>query len=127
MGMFDINTAECTAENVFAGDFPVVRDFGAIKAGAVIHKLAPLVQGADGIEELTAAMLPTTGENASAGSLDKLIGIAADEPSGNEVVYYATGEFFAEGLTLPEGVTAAALKPVFRKLGIFIKEMKNYG
>lgn len=127
MGMFDINTAECTAENVFAGDFPVVRDFGTIKTGAVIHKLAPLIQGADGIEELTADMLPKTGETASAGSLDKLIGIAADEPSGDEVVYYATGEFFAEGLTLPEGVTAADIKPAFRKLDIFIKEMKNYG
>lgn len=127
MGMFDINTAECTAENVFAGDFPVVRDFGTIKKNAVIRKLAPLVQGADGIEELTADMLPKTGENASAGSLDKLIGIAADEPSGGEVVYYATGEFFAEGLTLPDGVTVEDIKPAFRKLNIFIKEMKNYG
>ncbi len=127
MGMFDIGTAELAANNFIAGDFPIVRDFGTIKANAVIHKNAPLIQGEDGIEELTAAMLPTTGENASAGSLDKLIGIAADEPSGDEVVYYATGEFFAEGLTLPEGVTAAALKPAFRKLGIFIKEMKNYG
>lgn len=127
MGMYDINTAELKAENFLAGDFPIATDFGTIKSGATIRKRAPLVQGADGIEEFTAAMLPTTGENASAGSLDKIIGIAADEPSGNEVAFYLTGEFFAEGLTLPDGVTAADLKPTLRKLGIFIKEMKNYG
>jgi len=127
MGVYDINTAELTAENFLAGDFPIVTDFGTAKSNAIIRKHAPIVQGENGIEEFTAAMLPTTGENASAGALDKIIGIAADEPSNGEVAYYLTGEFFAEGLTLPEGVTAADLKPAFRKLGIFIKEMKNYG
>ncbi len=127
MGMYDINTAELKAENFLAGNYPIVTDVGTIKKNAIIRKRAPLVQSEDGIEEFTAAMLPTTGENASAGSLDKIIGIAADEPSGEEVTVYLTGEFFAEGLTLPEGVTAADLKPAFRKLGVFIKEMKNYG
>lgn len=127
MGMYDINTAELKAENFLAGNYPIVTDVGTIKKNAIIRKRAPLVQSEDGIEEFTAAMLPTTGENASAGSLDKIIGIAADEASGEEVTVYLTGEFFAEGLTLPEGVTAADLKPAFRKLGIFIKEMKNYG
>ncbi len=125
MAMYQINTAELTAENFLAGDFPIATDFGTVKKNAVIHKRAPLVQSEDGIEEFTAAMLPAAGENMSAGSLDKIIGIAADEPSGDEVVFYLTGEFFAEGLTLPEGVTAADLKPAFRKLGIFIKELKN--
>ncbi len=127
MGMYDINTAELKAENFLAGNYPIVTDVGTIKKNAIIRKRAPLVQSEEGIEEFTAAMLPTTGENASAGSLDKIIGIAADEPSGEEVTVYLTGEFFAEGLTLPEGVTAADLKPAFRKLGVFIKEMKNYG
>ncbi len=127
MGLYSIETAELKAENFLAGEFPVVTDVGTIKKNAVIRKRAPLIQSEDGIEELTAAMLPTTGENASACSLDKLIGIAADEPSGEEVTFYLTGEFFAEGLTLPEGVTAENLKPAFRKLGIFIKEIKNYG
>ncbi len=127
MGMYSINTAELKAENFLAGDYPIVTDVGTIKNKAVIRKHAPLVQSEGGIEEFTAAMLPTTGENASAGALDKIIGIAADEPSGEEVTVYLTGEFFAEGLTLPEGVTAADLKLAFRKLGIFIKEMKNYG
>lgn len=127
MGMYSISTAELKAENFLAGNYPIVTDVGTIKKNAIIRKCAPLVQSEDGIEEFTAAMLPTTGENASAGSLDKIIGIAADEPSGEEVTVYLTGEFFAEGLTLPEGVTAADLKPAFRKLGIFVKEMKNYG
>lgn len=127
MGMYDIKTAELKAENFLAGDFPVATDFGTIKKGATIHKRALLVQGADGIEELTKDMIPATGESASPGSLDKIIGIAADEPSGDEVAFYLTGEFFAEGLTLPDGVTAADIKPACRKLSIFIKEMKNYG
>lgn len=127
MGLYSIDTAELKAENFLAGNYPIVTDVGTVKKNAIIRKRAPLVQSEDGIEEFTAAMLPTTGENASTGSLDKIIGIAADEPSGEEVTVYLTGEFFAEGLTLPEGVTAADLKPAFRKLGIFIKEIKNYG
>ena len=127
MGMYDIDKAELKAENFLAGDFPVVTNFGTIKKGATIRKRALLVSGADGIEELTKDMLPTTGESASPGSLDKIIGIAAEEPSGDEVTFYITGEFFAEGLTLPDGVTAADIAPACRKLSIFIKEMKNYG
>lgn len=115
MAMYEINTAELTAENFLAGDFPIATDFGKVKTKAAIRKHAPLVQGEDGIEEATSE------------TLDKLIGIAADEPSGEEVIFYLTGEFFAEGLTLPDGVTVENLKPAFRKLGIFIKEIKNYG
>lgn len=117
--MYEITNTEFTPENFIAGDFPMKTDFGPIKSGATIRKYAPLVQGANGIEEITAAMLPTEG------ALDTLIGIAADEPSGGEVVYYLTGEFFGEALILQDGVTADILKPAFRKLGIFLKEMDN--
>ena len=135
MGMYDIKTAELKAENFLAGDFPVVMDFGKVKTEATIRKRAVLVQGEDGIEELTkemispaeAALPPEEPGATSANALDNIIGIAAEEPSGDEVVYYATGEFFAEGLILPDGVTAADIKPACRKLGIFIKEMKNNG
>lgn len=125
MGMYDINTAELSAENFFAGDFPVVTDFGAVKESATIRKHVPIVQGEEGIEELTKEMISAGEEDGS--GLDNLIGISADESSNAEITYYLTGEFFAEGITLPEGVTVAELKPAFRKLGIFIKEMKNYG
>lgn len=115
MALYSINTAEMIAENFLAGEYPIVTDIGTIKEKTTIHKYAPVIQGESGIEEFTAEMLST--------SLDKLAGIAADAPSGNEVVIFLTGEFFGEGLTLPDGVTAADLKPAFRKLGIFIKEM----
>ena len=74
--MYEIKKDELTRKNVFAGDFPIVKDVGEV---------------------------------------------AADDSTDGGVVYYLTGEFFADGLTLPTGVTAAALKPVFRKLGIFLK------
>ncbi len=125
--MYEIKNATFIPENAVAGDFPMKTDFGEIKNGAKIHKYAPIIKGENGIEEITAAMLPTTGENATAGSLDKLIGIAADEPCGNEVVYYLTGEFFAEALYMPTGVTAEVIKPVLRNMGIYLKEMNNNG
>lgn len=113
--MYSINESTYTPDNFFAGSFPIAKDFGAIKPGATINKHAPVVQGETGIEEATAA------------TLDKLIGIAADEPNAGGVVYYLTGEFFAQALHLPDGVTTAALKPAFRKMGIFLKEMNNNG
>jgi len=105
-----LDTSTHMPDNFFAGGFPVAKDFGDIKADAKIRKYAPLVKGASGIEE------------ASATTLGDLVGIAADEPEGGKVVYYLTGEFFAQALAMPAGVTAAVLKPAFRKLGIFLKE-----
>ena len=96
--MYEIKKDELTRKNVFAGDFPIVKDVGEVATG----KSGP-------------------GDTAKPGNLDKLCGIAADDSTDGGVVYYLTGEFFADGLTLPTGVTAAALKPAFRKLGIFLK------
>ena len=109
--MFDITRATHTPDNFFAGDFPIVTDFGKIKDGATIRARVPIVQGADGIEEAVAA------------TIADVIGISAAEPSGDEVVYYLTGEFFTQALTLPTDVTAEELKPILRKLTIFLKEM----
>ena len=113
--MYDITKTETMPDNFFAGSFPIATDFGKIKTGATIRPRAPIVQGADGIEE------------AAAGTLGNLIGISAAEPSGDEVVYYLTGEFFTQALTLPNGVTAEALKPAMRKLSIFLKEVNING
>lgn len=109
--MYEVTKTNITPDNFFAGSFPVVTDFGSIKTGAKIRARVPVVQGADGIEE------------ASADTLDKLIGISTSEPNGDEVVYYQTGEFFMQALTLPTGVTEEALKPALRKLNIFLREM----
>lgn len=121
--MYEIQTSTLTPENYVAGPFPVAIDTGNLQEGAEISKLAPIVEESTGLREIKAADLPTTGENASAGSLDKIVGIAADDSSGGKVVYYLTGEFFGNALTLPEGVTVKDIKPTLRKLGIFLKEM----
>jgi hypothetical protein len=109
--MYNVQTAELTKENFIAGSFPITTDAGKVESGAKIRRHAPLVQTADGINE------------AAANTLGSLVGIAAAEPSGDSVVYYLTGEFFTEALTLPDGVTAAALKPALRKLSIFLREV----
>jgi hypothetical protein len=108
--MYEITSASYTPENFIAGDFPMKTDTGTVKSGATVRKYAPVVQGADGIAE------------AAADTLTDLVGIAADEPNGGEVVYYLTGEFFIEALVLPDGVTAETLKPACRKLGIILRE-----
>ena len=41
--------------------------------------------------------------------------------AAEEVVVYLTGEFFADAITLPEGVTADTLAKAFRNIGIFLK------
>ena len=113
--MFEINKAEIAPDNFFAGSFPIATDFGRVKTGAAIRARAPVVQGADGIEEVTAT------------TVADIIGISADVPSGGKVVYYLTGEFFMQALTLPDGVTPEILKPALRKLTIFLKEINLNG
>ncbi len=51
-----------------------------------------------------------------------LYGIAAeDAASGEDAVVYLTGEFFADGLALPDGVAAADIEVALRNIGIFLK------
>jgi hypothetical protein len=107
--MYEIKRDELTRKNVFAGDFPVAKEVGEVAEGETVRQYAPVIKTAGGFKEATAA------------GLDELYGIAADDSTDGGVVCMLTGEFFADGLTLPEGVTAEALKPAFRKLGIFLK------
>lgn len=108
--MYGVKETAYTPDNFFIGGFPAVPDHGTIKDGATVRKYAPVALTADGIEEVTAA------------TLDKMVGIAADEPdeSGN-IVFYMTGEFGGDGLVLPDGVTFEALKAAARPLSIFLK------
>jgi len=108
--MFDINVATQTPDNFIAGPFPIATDFGKVATSAKVRRRTPVVQGANGITE------------AAANTLDKLVGISAAEPSGDEVIYYLTGEFFTQALHLPEGVTPELLKPALRKLSIFLRD-----
>ena len=107
--MYEIKRDELTRKNVFAGDFPIAKEVGEVAEGETVRQYAPIIKTAGGFKEATAA------------GLDELYGIAADDSTDGGVVCMLTGEFFADGLTLPEGVTAETLKPAFRKLGIFLK------
>ena len=107
--MYEIKRDELTRKNVFAGDCPIAKEVGEVAEGETVRQYAPVIKTAGGFKEATAA------------GLDELYGIAADDSTDGGVVCMLTGEFFADGLTLPEGVTAEALKPAFRKLGIFLK------
>ncbi len=66
---------------------------------------------------------------ASADALEGLYGVSADSAeAGKDTVIYLTGEFFANGLVLPEGVTAANVETALRKIGIFfeVRRIKDY-
>ena len=53
---------------------------------------------------------------------DTLYGIAAEDAAKDgPVVVYLSGEFFADRLALPSGVTAEDLEVAFRNIGIFLK------
>lgn len=107
--MYEIKEETMTPTNFYAGSFPIVTESDTIKSGETVRKYAPVIKTVDGIEE------------AGADNLDKLVGIAVDEPNNDEIVYHTTGEFFKEAIVLPTGVTIEALKTACRKLSIFFK------
>lgn len=117
--MYEIKKDQLKPVNFFAGDFPIVTEAGAVKKNATVRKYAPVALTADGIVEAEAPS--GSGETAKPGNLADLFGIAADDSTDGGVVCYLTGEFFADALTLPDGVTVDDLKPAFRKLGIYLK------
>lgn len=106
--MYEIKTGSTAPDNFYRGFFPAVPDHGTVKSGATIRAHAPVVLGADGLEEATAA------------TLDKLVGISADASDGDEVVYYQTGDFNPDALVMAADVTLELLKPACRKLCIFL-------
>lgn len=64
----------------------------------------------------------------SGGSVDTsaLYGIVADSAaSGEDVVIWLTGEFYADALALEDDVTVADLEVPFRNIGIFLKGTTN--
>lgn len=55
-------------------------------------------------------------------NLTGLYGIATEATEKDkEAVIYLTGEFFADGLTLPDGITAGDMDVPLRNIGIFLK------
>lgn len=83
------------------------------KASAAVEAHAPVLL-ADGKVKPIAKSNPL--------SVTGLYGITADSAAADEEVpIYLTGEFFADGLALPEGVKAADVEVALRNLGIFLK------
>lgn len=107
--MYGVEERSYTPENFYAGDFPTVTESGT--AAGAIRKHTPIVKNEDGkLAEV------------AAGTVGKLVGIAAEAAGQNEpAVYYMTGEFFADAIVLPGGVTVDAVKDELRKLSIFLK------
>ncbi|MCI1959178.1 MAG: hypothetical protein LKJ25_06100 [Clostridia bacterium] len=91
--------------NKFAGTFPIVAETDT--ATAAIEAMQPI----------TASFAPVTAD-----TINDVIGIAAEAAEKDGPVnFYSTGEFFADSINLPDGVTIEALKPICRKLNIYFR------
>lgn len=107
-------TFACAPEYLIAG--ATIRITTAVKeAAADLAKGAPVILDANGKAAKVVAAdstVVTTG----------IYGIVADDAeSGDDVVIYLTGEFFADALVLETGVTAADVEIPLRNIGIFLK------
>lgn len=104
-----------------AGTHPIAK---AVKTAAVdIPARAPVVLNSDG--ELALITVTTTGSGETAKTTVTTTGLYGIVPEAAEkdedAVVYLTGEFFADSLTLPEGVTDADVETPLRNIGIFLK------
>ena len=99
-----------TPKMTLAGDFPIVTDSDTMKEGESAKEFEVLCKTADG-------MTAVTEDN-----IGNIYGVAAanSDEDGN-VIVYLTGEFFADTLIYPKGISAADLKAALRKLNIFMK------
>ena len=123
--MYEIQKDQSVPVKFFAGEYPVVTAVKAVAAGKSVKQYEPVKLTESGIEPVvkvaaseavsdTSTPAKSEYENTTAG----IYGIAA---TAEEVVVYLTGEFFADAITLPEGVTADTLAKAFRNIGIFLK------
>lgn len=107
--MYEIERREYKPNNFFAGDFPTLPESGV--AGAAVKEYTPVAAGEGG------KIFPV-----AADTLANVVGItAAAADKDDPVVYYMTGEFFAEALNVPAGVELAAVKDALRKVSIFLR------
>ena len=91
------------------------------KASAAVEAHAPVLL-ADGKVKPIAKVDGSNPLSVTGLSVTGLYGITADSAAADEEVpIYLTGEFFADGLALPEGVKAADVEVALRNLGIFLK------
>lgn len=131
--MYEIQKDQSVPVKFFAGEYPVVTAVKAVAAGKSVKQYEPVKLTDNGIEPVvkvdaseavsgTSTPAKSEYENTTAG----IYGIAATAAEATaeatkEIVVYLTGEFFADAITLPEGVTADTLAKAFRNIGIFLK------
>ncbi len=99
-----------TAPRYFeAGDYPIAKDVKVAAEDLAAH--APVALDSDG------KLVAVTSANKA-----NVYGVLPDSAKADEETpVYLTGEFFADSLTLGEGVTAAGIEADLRKIGIFLK------
>ena len=109
MGELSVEKRSYEPKNFFAGEFDTLTDTGT--AGGAIAEHAPVTKdGSGNIVTITAD------------TKAKVIGISAAAAANKEpVVYYMTGEFYADALAMPADVTAAEINDDLRKLSIFLR------
>lgn len=109
MARYAVETRSTEPKNFFAGDFPTLPETGT--AGEKLAEHTPVTVNEAG--EIVAVAAETTGD---------VVGVTAEAAEkGEPVVYYMTGEFFADALNLPEGVAIKDIKDSLRKLSIFLR------
>lgn len=109
MERYAVETRSTEPKNFFAGDFPTLPETGT--AGEKLAEHTPVTVNEAG--EIVAVAAETTGD---------VVGVTAEAAEkGEPVVYYMTGEFFADALNLPEGVAIKDIKDSLRKLSIFLR------
>lgn len=108
--MYEVEKRECYPDNFHLGHFPAVTGICKVKAGETVRKYAPVSLNADG-----------TVQETSATTIDQFTGIAADFPSGEDVVYYKTLQCRGTEVVLPDNVSLEALSVPARKLSIFFE------
>ena len=107
--MYGIEERKHEPKNFFAGDFPTLPESAV--AGAAVEEFVPVTKNENG------NIIPVT-----ATTIENVIGITAAAAAKDEpVVYYMTGEFFADALNMPAGVTVDKVKDALRKVSIFLR------
>lgn len=121
MGKYAVETRNSEPKNFFAGEFPTLTE--AETAGEDLAEHTPVMLNGEGeLVAVTAVSESESEESAAKAATDKVVGITAEAAKkGDPVVYYLTGEFFADAITLPDGVEIGTLKDSLRRLSIFLR------
>lgn len=107
--MYEVEKHSYIPDNIIAGEFPVVTEVGNVGTDVIIEKYTPIIEVGGVIENVTAE------------SIDNIIGISAENSNGETVLYYATGEFYADAIVLPDGITIEDVRAALRKNNIYLR------